>query len=138
MSFLDARTLRKGNTRWRDGPSSPFPTTQPYDSWAYAAPPTPRGAPGRSLGCFLAALLRPLGGRFGASWGLFWALGGPLGASWGFLGVLGASWGRGIEIFVRAPRLGPLPGSRLGALVGRLSLLGGFLGRLGAKPLGPP
>ena len=50
-----------------------------------------RGIPLRGL---LEAALRPLGGCFGASWGLFWVSSGPLGAFWGPLGgFLGASWG---------------------------------------------
>ena len=48
------------------------------------------GSRGRPLGGLVEAVLKPLGSRFGASWGLFWASWGPLGASWG---SLGASWG---------------------------------------------
>ena len=53
------------------------------------------GSRGRSLGGLREAVPRPLGARFGASWGPFWGLlGGLSGASWGPLGGLfGASWG---------------------------------------------
>ena len=52
------------------------------------------GSRGRSLGGLMAPPLRPLGGRFGASWGLFWASWEPLGASWGPLGsLLGGTFG---------------------------------------------
>ena len=58
------------------------------------------GSCGRPLGGLWEAVLRPLGGRFGVSWSLFWAssgpLGGPLGGLLGphgaILGNLGASW----------------------------------------------
>ena len=80
------------------------------------------------------------GGLFGASWG---PLGGLLGASWG---LLGASWGRGLEMSVRVPRLGPLLepswgplgpswrplGPSWGPLGPSWGRLGGLLGRLGA------
>jgi len=119
------------------------------------------GSRGMPLEGFLETVLRPLGSRFGASWGLFWAswgLLGLLGASWGLLGAswrplgaegsdfrfvfpfLGLSWGR---LWALLGRLGGLLG-RLGALLGRLGALlgrlgpswgglGGLLGRLGAS-----
>ena len=62
-------------------------------------------------------LSRPLGGRFGASWGLFWASWGPL------LGLLGPAWG--------------LLGASWGLLGASWGPLGGLWGPLGAL-LGPP
>ena len=117
------------------GPASGNTSLPDVDSWAYAAPPTPWGSPGRSLGGLLAALLRPLGGRFWASWGLFgasWGLLGPLGGLLGaFGGLLGASCG-----FLGASR-GPA-GSLGGPLTAEVSkchlefpLLGPSLGCLG-------
>ena len=82
---------------------------------------------GRSLGSrgmllegFSETVLRPLGSRFGASWGLFWVSWGLLGASWGLLGaswgLLEASWGGRFGFSVRVPPLGPLLGPSWGPL----------------------
>ena len=78
---------------------------------------------GRPFRGLLDTILKPLGGRSEAPWGLFLGL---LGASWGLWGaswallgaswgLLGASWGGRLELLVRVPPLG--------ALLGRLGLL---------------
>ena len=60
------------------------------------------------------AAWRPLGGRFGASWGLFGVSWRPLGASSERLGdlwgLLGPSWWERFEMSVRIRPLGPLLG----------------------------
>ena len=84
----------------------------------------------------LGTVVRSLGSRVGASFGL-------LGASWGLLGplggLLGASWSGKLGFSVRVPPLGHLLGPCLGPLgpswapLGPYwSDLGGFLGCLGA------
>ena len=74
----------------------------------------PRGIP---LGSLLEAALRPIGGCFGASWGLVWVSWGPLGASWGASwGPLGASWER-IRPRARNVRSDPPSGLPLGAVL---------------------
>ena len=103
------------------------------------------------------AILKPLGGRSGASWGLIWASWGPLGASWGplgrFLGPLGGLLGPSVGFLGRKARifgswspswapLGAILGpfwAVLGASWAVLGLswavlgpLGGLLGGLGA------
>ena len=114
------------------------------------------GSRGWPVGGPWEAVWRPLGGRFGASWGLIWAFWGPLGASWGALGgLLGPLWGllrppwgsfgRKTRFFSFFPPLGPLLGpswsplgpswAPLGPSWGPLGpswgRLGGLLGRLG-------
>ena len=75
------------------------------------------GSRGRPLGGLLVQVLKPLGGRFGAFWGLFWASWGPLGGLLGLLGtLLGAPGplGRRTRIFdSRSPSRAPL-----GAILG--------------------
>ena len=84
----------------------------------------------RPLGGLLEAVLRPLGGCLGASWGPLWASRRPLGASWGplraqgsncrcFFPLLDLSWGC----------LGAILGC-LGRLLGRFEALLGRLGTL--------
>jgi len=88
---------------------------------------------------FLETVLRSVGNRFGASWGLLEPLLGflgPLGASWG---PLGASWGHleaeSLDFRFVFLLLGPSCG-RVWALLGRpgrlLGRLWALLGRLGA------
>ena len=98
------------------------------------------------VGGVLEAVLKRLGGRFGASWGLFSVSWGPHGASWGPLGVsrgpfgaegpnvlfgfplLGPSWGPlGPSWTPLGPSSGPL-GPFWGRLGGLLCLLGVVLG----------
>ena len=91
------------------------------------------------LESFLETVLRSLGSRFGASWGLFWASWGLLGPPAGVLGwkawIFGSrspSWASlGLSWAPLGPSWGPLgPSWRpLGLSWGAL---GGFLGRFGA------
>eukprot|EP00959_Pyramimonas_sp_CCMP1952_P153576 3213387-Pyramimonas_sp.AAC.1 len=81
---------------WASAPLRDLPpATRHFRTWTlglYAAPPTPWGAPGRSLGGLLAALLKPFGGLWWASWSLLGASWGPLGASWRLLGAEGSQF----------------------------------------------
>ena len=98
--------------------------------------------------------MRPLGGCFGASWGLFWASWGPPGASWGPLGgplgPLGglsglpeALLGRKARIFgprsPSGPPLGPVLGPSWAVLGASWVVLGPSWAVLGRswRPLGP-
>ena len=80
------------------------------------------GSLGKPFGGLLEAALKPLGGRFGASWGLFWASGGLLGP---LGGLLGASWGSGIDRG-RGSRADPSsmldPGSSIGGRGSRVEV----------------
>ena len=107
------------------------------------------GSRGWPVGGPWEAVWRPLGGRFGASWGLIWAFWGPLGASWGALGgLLGPLWGllrppwgsfgRKTRFFSFFPPLGPLLGPSWSPLGPSWAPLGPSWGPLGPSwgPLG--
>ena len=82
--------------RWRDGLSA-HPATVP-GLWARGFLDTCRGLFACFLGSLSEAVLKPLGVRLGASWGLFWVSAWPLGASWALLGAsLMPSGGLGAE-----------------------------------------
>ena len=112
------------------------------------------GSRGWPLGGLWEAVWGPLGGRFGASWGLIWAFWGPLGASWGALmgllgplwGLLGPPWGilgRKARFFSFLSRswapLGPVLGASWAVLGGSWAVLGPSWAVLGPSwgPLGP-
>eukprot|EP00959_Pyramimonas_sp_CCMP1952_P165908 3467772-Pyramimonas_sp.AAC.1 len=64
------------------------------------------------MGGLLGAVLRPLEGRFSASWDVFGASWGALGASWGPLGA--SDWGGRLGFSVRVAPFGPFLGLSLG------------------------
>ena len=99
---------------------------------------------GWPLGSLWEAVLKPLGGSFGASFGprggLLGPFGGLLAASWGLLGaswgLLGLSCGRKLEFVVRGPALGPILGPSWGPLEPSWALLGpcGLTGEASGRP----